>query len=139
MKIALTEATGFLGRYIVRHLAEAGLHLRCWYRPSSDRSGFDGARLPRLALVNGDVDVHAADAGRAELGHFVVEPHLAFVDQLRSRQGAVPRQRRKVNRKTLSRRSYLLYRANSTSAMPGVRRHRRQSTTWRLKALFQRW
>ena len=41
MKIALTGATGFLGRYIVRHLASAGHHLRCWYRPSADRGGFD--------------------------------------------------------------------------------------------------
>src|SRR5258706_483166 len=41
MKIALTGATGFLGRYIVRHLAGAGHRLRCWYRPGSDRSGLD--------------------------------------------------------------------------------------------------
>jgi nucleoside-diphosphate-sugar epimerase len=41
MQIALTGATGFLGRYIVRHLAGAGHRLRCWYRPGADRSGFD--------------------------------------------------------------------------------------------------
>jgi nucleoside-diphosphate-sugar epimerase len=41
MRIAITGATGFLGRYLVQHLAEAGHQLRCWYRPSSDRSGFD--------------------------------------------------------------------------------------------------
>ena len=41
MKIALTGATGFIGRYIVRQLASAGHKLRCWYRPSSDRSGLD--------------------------------------------------------------------------------------------------
>jgi nucleoside-diphosphate-sugar epimerase len=41
MKIAITGATGFLGRYIVRHLAHAGHHLRCWYRQESDRSGFE--------------------------------------------------------------------------------------------------
>jgi nucleoside-diphosphate-sugar epimerase len=40
MHIAITGATGFLGRYLVRHLADAGHHLRCWYRPGSDRSGF---------------------------------------------------------------------------------------------------
>jgi len=40
MRIAITGATGFLGRYIVRHLADKGHHLRCWYRPDSDRSGF---------------------------------------------------------------------------------------------------
>ncbi len=41
MNIALTGATGFLGRYIVRHLARAGHRLRCWCRRGSDRSGFD--------------------------------------------------------------------------------------------------
>jgi nucleoside-diphosphate-sugar epimerase len=41
MRIAVTGATGFLGRYLVRHLTGAGHSLRCWYRPGSDRSGFD--------------------------------------------------------------------------------------------------
>jgi nucleoside-diphosphate-sugar epimerase len=40
MRIAITGATGFLGRYIVRHLAGAGHRLRCWFRPQSDRDGF---------------------------------------------------------------------------------------------------
>ena len=41
MHIAVTGGTGFLGRYLVRQLAAAGHRLRCWYRPTSDRSGFD--------------------------------------------------------------------------------------------------
>jgi nucleoside-diphosphate-sugar epimerase len=41
MLVAVTGATGFLGRYVVRHLAGAGHRLRCWYRPGSDRGGFD--------------------------------------------------------------------------------------------------
>lgn len=41
MRIAVTGGTGFLGRYVVRHLAGAGHELRCWHRPGSDRSGFD--------------------------------------------------------------------------------------------------
>lgn len=41
MRIAITGATGFLGRYLVRHLAHAGYQLRCWYRPGSDRSGLE--------------------------------------------------------------------------------------------------
>lgn len=41
MHIALTGATGFLGRYIVRQLVQAGHQLRCWHRSRSDRSGFD--------------------------------------------------------------------------------------------------
>jgi len=43
MNIAVTGATGFLGRYIVRHLAGQGHRCRCWYRPDSDRSGFGEA------------------------------------------------------------------------------------------------
>ena len=41
MRIAITGATGFLGRYLVRRLAAAGHQLRCWYHPSSDRGGLD--------------------------------------------------------------------------------------------------
>src|SRR5438105_2712161 len=40
MRIAVTGATGFLGRYVVERLLQAGHHLRCWYRPQSDREGF---------------------------------------------------------------------------------------------------
>ncbi len=40
MQIALTGATGFLGRYLATDFAAAGHGLRCWYRPSSDREGF---------------------------------------------------------------------------------------------------
>jgi nucleoside-diphosphate-sugar epimerase len=39
MRIAITGATGFLGRYLVRHLAQSGHQLRCWYRTGSDRGG----------------------------------------------------------------------------------------------------
>jgi nucleoside-diphosphate-sugar epimerase len=41
MRIAVTGATGFLGRYLVRHLTGSGHRLRCWYRPARDRSGFE--------------------------------------------------------------------------------------------------
>ncbi len=41
MLIAITGATGFLGRYIANHLAGQGHLLRCWRRPGSDRGGFD--------------------------------------------------------------------------------------------------
>lgn len=41
MKIALTGATGFVGRYLVRQLAGSGHSLRCWHRPSSDLTGLE--------------------------------------------------------------------------------------------------
>ena len=41
MKVAVTGTTGFVGRYVVRHLAQAGYRLRCWYRPGSERGGFE--------------------------------------------------------------------------------------------------
>src|SRR5262245_2962983 len=41
MRIAITGATGFLGRYLVRQLAEAGHQLCYWHRPVSGRGGFE--------------------------------------------------------------------------------------------------
>lgn len=35
MQVAITGATGFIGRYIVRHLTSLGHHCRCWHRPES--------------------------------------------------------------------------------------------------------
>jgi nucleoside-diphosphate-sugar epimerase len=41
MNIAVTGATGFIGRYILRQLSSSGHALRCWYRPESDRGGLE--------------------------------------------------------------------------------------------------
>lgn len=41
MRIAVTGATGFLGRYIVNHLGSAAHVCRCWHRSDSDRGGFE--------------------------------------------------------------------------------------------------
>jgi len=55
MHIAITGATGFLGRYLVNHLATSGHRLRCWYRPSSDRSGFPAAATTTIEWVPGQL------------------------------------------------------------------------------------
>ncbi len=41
MKIAVTGATGFVGRYLVAQFAAELHECRCWYRPRSDRSGLE--------------------------------------------------------------------------------------------------
>ena len=41
MRIAITGATGFLGHHVVSRLASQGHLCRCWFRPGSDRDGFD--------------------------------------------------------------------------------------------------
>ncbi len=54
MQIALTGATGFIGRYIARHLINCGHSVRAWYRPTSDRSGFESMG-DRLHWLEGDL------------------------------------------------------------------------------------
>ncbi len=61
MEIAVTGATGFLGRYIVNRLTEAGHRCRCWYRPDADRDGF--THPDRIEWILGRLDdPRAADA-----------------------------------------------------------------------------
>ena len=54
MRIAITGATGFLGRYLVSHFTAAGHICRCWFRPESDRSGMDAATIEWLPGQLGD-------------------------------------------------------------------------------------
>jgi nucleoside-diphosphate-sugar epimerase len=54
MKVAVTGATGFIGRYIVRHLVEEGYECRCWFRPASDRGGFEDVN-DRVEWVAGEL------------------------------------------------------------------------------------
>jgi nucleoside-diphosphate-sugar epimerase len=59
MRIAVTGATGFLGRYIVAQLTKVGHRLRCWHRPSSDRGGF-GAAADSIEWLPGQLGDAAA-------------------------------------------------------------------------------
>jgi nucleoside-diphosphate-sugar epimerase len=68
MLIAVTGATGFLGRYVVRQLAGSGHRLRCWFRPTSDRSGLDAlsASIEWLPGSLGDAAATEALVRRAD-------------------------------------------------------------------------
>ncbi len=56
MQIAVTGATGFLGRYIVQRLLDAGHRCRCWHRPESDLGGFHPPK-GSLTWITGALDV----------------------------------------------------------------------------------
>jgi nucleoside-diphosphate-sugar epimerase len=110
MRIGITGATGFLGRYLVSHLSGAGHECRCWFRPSSDRSGLvvpDGtvtwvpgqlvdAASARVLVEGCDAVVHAGlDRPRAgfqgsegDLLHFVETNVLGSLRLIREARDA---------------------------------------------------
>jgi len=55
MLIAMTGATGFLGRHLVRRLVQAGHRLRCWYRETSERGGFSSGENARIEWIPGEL------------------------------------------------------------------------------------
>lgn len=58
MRIALTGATGFIGRYIANQLASQGHSLQCWHRTTSVRKGFD--HIQDLTWIQGDLGTPAS-------------------------------------------------------------------------------
>ena len=76
VRIAITGATGFLGRYLVRQLAGSGHALRCWYRASSDRSGL-GDSSQAIEWVPGELGNASAVAALVRGVDAVVHSGLA--------------------------------------------------------------
>jgi nucleoside-diphosphate-sugar epimerase len=64
MRVALTGATGFIGRYIAHHLTSEGHSLRCWHRASSNRDGFE--QIGDLEWVEGDLGDRDSTAALVE-------------------------------------------------------------------------
>jgi nucleoside-diphosphate-sugar epimerase len=75
MRIAITGATGFLGRYIVQHLAMRGHACRCWHRSNADLGGFDQAG-DHLQWLTGELGDDAA--GRALVADCEAVVHAAL-------------------------------------------------------------
>lgn len=110
MRIALTGATGFLGRYLVAHLTRAGHSLRCWTRPMSDRADMQhdegrvewcpgqlGERDSADALVRGcDAVVHAAlhhpgggyRGGEGDIAEFVTRNIVGTIQLIEAARAA---------------------------------------------------
>ena len=61
MKIALTGATGFIGRYIAHQLVNQGHELNCWHRAGSDLSGFESIDNSINWVHGGLLEDQAAD------------------------------------------------------------------------------
>ncbi len=83
MRIAVTGATGFLGRYIVEELASQGHKLRCWYRPSSDTHGFR-SRVDQLEWVTGELSdpsamTHLVTGCQAVVHSALYRPGAGFI------------------------------------------------------------
>ncbi|MCP4251401.1 MAG: SDR family oxidoreductase [bacterium] len=74
MNVAVTGATGFLGRYIVNELTAVDHTCRCWYRPSSDRGGFDHPDL--VEWLPGELNDPAATDALVEGAEAVVHAAL---------------------------------------------------------------
>lgn len=91
MKIALTGATGFLGRYLVRQLAGDGHELRAWYRSQAKRDriservdwlqgNLHDDATHRQLILGADAVIHAAVSWPASRSGEKRDDFLEFVE-----------------------------------------------------------
>ncbi|MEP0847942.1 MAG: NAD(P)-dependent oxidoreductase [Phycisphaerae bacterium] len=83
MNIALTGATGFLGRYILRRLAAAGHACRCWHRATSDRGGLSD--VAGVEWTTGELNVERDAASLVDGRDAVVHSALHHAGWVRPR------------------------------------------------------
>lgn len=90
MKIAVTGATGFVGRYIVSHLAGRGHRIAAWRRPNSDVSGFADPVDRSITWIEGDLGDDRAARELVDGADAVVHAAIARVgDRFRGGEGDV--------------------------------------------------
>ncbi len=73
MRVALTGATGFLGRYIAADLDQHGYRLRCWFRPTSDRSAMPESIEWIEGRLDDDASAEALVAGADAVVHSALD------------------------------------------------------------------
>jgi len=95
MQLGITGATGFLGRYVVRHLAGLGHRLRCWYRPGSDRGGLE-AFTGAIEWLPGELNDGVATDSLVRKTDAVVHAGLAWPRQSGQRFSGQSQQERFV-------------------------------------------
>ncbi|MEM7538970.1 MAG: NAD(P)-dependent oxidoreductase [Chloroflexota bacterium] len=74
--IAVTGATGYVGKFVVAELLREGYHIRGLMRPTSDVSGFAANHTAQLEWVTGDL--LDADASTALVTDVDAVVHLAY-------------------------------------------------------------
>ncbi len=70
MNVAVTGATGFIGRYLVRQLVAAGHRCRCWFRPDGNRSGSDHSESDKSESDKSESDKSESDKSESDRGGF---------------------------------------------------------------------